>query len=715
MKLYVCEKPSQARDIARVLGVRGKGDGCLKGDDIIVSWCFGHLLEMSPPDAYNPDLKQWRFDTLPIVPDQWQLAVKSSASKQFKVIRQLLKQASHVVIATDADREGETIARELLDHCRFRGPVTRLWLSALDDASIRKALSKVLPGSNTEALYRAGLGRARADWLVGMNLTRAYTIIGRRHGHDGVLSVGRVQTPTLNLIVQRDLLIEAFTPSPYFEIIANVHSQRGDFKAKWIPAPAVADNEGRCNNAATARTVAQQINGKPGRITKAQTTHESQAAPLPFDLSTLQQAASKRWGMGAKEVLDTAQALYETHKALTYPRTDCPYLPVSQFGEVRQVLTALKQSQPNYASLIDQANPDVRSKAWNDAKVTAHYAIIPTAAVADISRMNERELKLYDMVCRRYLAQFYPAYERDKTVIELMVENERLRANGYVPRVEGWRAVLGNRDLDEACGSSALPPAKANESVQITDTDFESKQTKPPARFTEGILIAAMKSVGKQVDNPALKKVLRETSGIGTEATRASIIETLLQRGFVQRQKKHLISTATGRNLIALLPNEIKDPVTTAVWEQALDDIAQSKGDLAEFISQQADWVGRIVRQSTNQTATAAAPTFSADSQPCPDCGQPMRRRKGKNGWFWGCSAYPQCKATLPDKKGKPKKTKAARARKPKPGGKVGETCPECKKGKLVHRSIKNGENQGKPFLGCTGYPKCSYFSWHQT
>lgn len=709
MKLYLCEKPSQARDIARVLGIGGKGDGCLTGNDVVVSWCFGHLLEMSPPDTYGPAFKQWRFETLPIIPEQWRLAVKTSASKQFKVIAQLLKQARHVVIATDADREGETIARELLDHCRWRGSVTRLWLSALDDASIRKALSNVLPGRDTEALYRAGLGRARADWLVGMNLTRAYTLIGRRQGHDGVLSVGRVQTPTLNLVVERDLLIESFVATPYFDVVATVHSQQGDFRAKWIPAQAVADGEGRCISASTARNVAQLIQGKTGRITKAETTRETQAAPLPFDLSSLQQAASKRWGMGAQEVLDTAQALYETHKALTYPRTDCPYLPESQFAEASQVLAALRRSQPDYAALIDKAIPALRSKAWNDAKVTAHHAIIPTAAVADVSPMNERERRLYDMVCCRYLAQFYPAYEHDKTVIELMVENERLRANGHVPRIEGWRAVLGNDDQDENDTSSALPVVKLDDPARIIDTAFESKQTKPPARFTEGTLIAAMKSVGKQIEDPELRKVLRETSGIGTEATRAGIIETLLQRGFIQRQKKHLISTTTGRNLIALLPGEIKDPVTTAIWEQALDDIAQNRGDLSEFIARQADWVGRILRQSTDQGATTTAPVFNANSPPCPDCGQPMRRRKGKNGWFWGCSAYPQCKTTLPDQKGNPRKAKAPQAHHE---GKVGDTCPQCREGTLVTRTLKSGKNSGKAFVGCTGYPKCVYFAW---
>ena len=329
MQLYLCEKPSQARDISRVLGARQKGDGCLMGDDKIVTWCFGHLLEMASPDAYDEAFKRWSFETLPIVPSRWKLEVKKDARKQFKIIQELLKKASSVVIATDADREGETIAREILELCRWQGRIERLWLSALDDSSIRKALDNILPGAKTEPLYYAGLGRARADWLVGMNLTRAYTLIGKQHGHDGVLSVGRVQTPTLNLVVERDLLIEQFKPTAYYELIAEFGTTTGNFNAKWQPPQSVSDTEGRCTNQQAALKVAQRIDARQGTITKATTELKKEPAPLPFDLSSLQQEASRRWGMGAQEVLDTAQALYETHKALTYPRTG---ISVSRIG-----------------------------------------------------------------------------------------------------------------------------------------------------------------------------------------------------------------------------------------------------------------------------------------------------------------------------------------------------------------------------------------------
>jgi len=717
MQLYICEKPSQARDISRVLGMRQQGDGCLIGQDCIVTWCFGHLLEMASPDQYDESLKRWSLDSLPIIPERWVLMVKNEARKQFKVIQQLLKQASSVVVATDADREGETIAREILDQCRWRGPIQRLWLSALDDKSIRKALSNILPGQQTEPLYQAGLGRARADWLVGMNLTRAYTLIGRQQGHDGVLSVGRVQTPTLKLVVQRDLEIEAFNPSPYYVLTAEFEVANGRFRAKWLPPETVTDTEARCTNQQAAINVAQRIDKQVGTIVTATTELKREPAPLPFDLSSLQQEASKRWGMSAQAVLDTAQALYETHKALTYPRTDCPYLPLSQHSDAEQVLKAMSQSNASYRELTLAANTSLQSRAWNDKKITAHHAIIPTTSPTDTGRMNTNERKLYDLVCRRYLAQFLPDHEYEQTTITLSVCNETFRATGKTEKSAGWRVVQSmpseTNDADSET-NQPLPRVEQGSKAHVRTTDLKTQQTKPSARFTEGTLIAAMKNIGKQIEDPALKKVLRETSGIGTEATRAGIIETLVQRGFIKKQKKHVISTNTGRALIAILPNEIKDPATTALWEQGLDDIAQGKGQLETFIQGQAQWINGVLRQTISSAyADGGSTSFAntANTHPCPSCGKPLRRRKSSNGFFWGCSAYPDCKTTLPDNKGKPTQRKSANKTQPQIA-RVGDTCPECKKGKLVLRSIKNGKNEGKPFTGCTGYPKCRYFAW---
>ncbi|MDH5181549.1 MAG: DNA topoisomerase III [Gammaproteobacteria bacterium] len=706
MQLYLCEKPSQARDIAQILGVRTRADGYLHNHDITVTWCFGHLLEMAAPEGYDSGYKRWNLSTLPIVPVNWKMDVKKSARKQYRIIQDLLKRCAHVVIATDADREGETIAREVLAQCGWRGTVSRLWLSALDGASIRKALNQILPGKKTEPLYLAGLGRARADWLVGMNLTRAYTLLGQQQGHEGVLSVGRVQTPTLNLIVERDRIIEAFKPSPYYDVVGTFQVKAGSFTAKWTPPSQITDDEGRCTHQAAARSVAQDITGKQGIISKATTTREQEPPPLPFDLSSLQQAASKRWGMGAQAVLDIAQALYETHKALTYPRTDCRYLPTSQLTEASSVLAALAQSDQVYASFVKDADTKLQSRAWNDKQITAHHAIIPTGTPTDVSKMTEQERQLYDLVCRRYLAQFYPAYEYDKTVIEVTVDHHLFRTVGNFPQVPGWHCLLGSSELSHSEDKPNLPPVTMNEHAEAINARLETKQTAPPVRYTEGTLIAAMKSIGKEISDPKLKQVLRETAGIGTEATRAGIIETLLQRGFVKKSKRHLISTDKGRSLIELLPASIKDPSTTALWEQALEDIAQACGDLDTFITGQIKWIENILYHVQEQVAEITVESQHA----CPLCAKPLIRRKSKHGWFWGCTAYPECKGALPGQQGQPGSSSQATGQHTSSG--TSELCPMCQTGHLVQRTVKGGKNKGKSFLGCTQYPKCNYFAW---
>ena len=712
-RLFLCEKPAQARDIAAVLGARSRGDGCLRGRDLIVTWCVGHLLEMDPPEAYGDELKRWRLETLPILPDRWKLHPRKGAAKQLKIVGRLLKEASEVVVATDADREGETIAREVLDRFGWKGPILRLWLSALDEASIRKALGNLLPGERTRPLYLAGLARSRADWMVGMNLTRAYTILGRGRGHDGVLSVGRVQTPTLRLVVDRDREIEAFRPKPYWEVVAMLEKDGTPFPTRWRPAGDFVDDEGRCLREQAAREALERIRNRTATVRHAETKRCREAPPLPLDLGTLQQEASRRWGLGAQQVLDIAQSLYETHKATTYPRTDCAYLPESMLGEASQVLEALTASDPDIEAVVGRADLSLRSRAWNDKKITAHHAIIPTTAPCDISRMNAEERRVYDLIRRRYLAQFYPRHEYDKTEATFDIAGESFQASGRRVRVPGWRALFGRNETDE---DRLLPPLSEGDRCTVVDAKVERKETTPPRRYTEGTLIAAMKNAARLVEDPELKKRLRETAGIGTEATRAGIIQTLLDRGFLRKEKKHLVSTETGRALIDALPDPVKNPGTTALWEQALEDIAEGRGDMRLFLERQAEWVRALVGQVQQGAATIEA---SGARHPCPECGKPMRRRKGKNGWFWGCTGYPECRCTLPDAKGKPGKRKGkataptgrgATGKAPRPG--AGKPCPECNKGRLVQRTVKNGKNAGRPFTGCTRYPDCRYFAW---
>ena len=664
MRVFLCEKPSQARDIAAVLGASRKVEGCLLGQDVAVTWCFGHLLEMSPPEAYDPAYKRWSLDTLPILPTEWKTEVRKDAAKQFRAIRSLLKQTREVVVATDADREGETIGREVLDALNWRGPVLRLWLSALDPASIRKALGQLLPGEKTAPLYLAGLGRARADWLVGMNLTRAFTLLGTPGGAAGLRSVGRVQTPTLKLIVERDHEIEHFVPQTYWDVAALCAPAVSDasFKARWQHTNVPVDTEGRCTSEPAARTVAQRLVGREGRVTLAETKRLSEPPPLPFDLSGLQQECSRRFGMGAQETLDSAQRLYEQWKATTYPRTDCTYLPESQFAEGAAVLAAVAVSDPAMQQLIGMADTTRRSRAWDDRKITAHHAIIPTAARVQVQEMSETDRRVYDLIRRRYVAQFHAAHEFDRTRIELLIEGERLHASGRVPVVVGWRAVIGERPDDEGDDEQAqLPRLKQSDPVRCAKAEVERKQTQPPARFTEGTLIQAMKSVGRLVQDLKLRQVLKETSGIGTEATRASIIETLLARAYIERRgkKKHLLSTPKGRALIAAVPEAAKDAATTAVWEQALDDISIGRGTLGDFLAQQRTLVTTLVLAIKSE----ASPQMAA--------------------------ARPQSAAVSHTEKV--------------------QTCPQCKTGKLVQKTARKGSRSGQMFWACNGWPQCSF------
>ncbi|MBF0453457.1 MAG: DNA topoisomerase III [Magnetococcales bacterium] len=671
MILYLCEKPSQARDIGKVLGVTSRRDGYLVGPDKQVTWCVGHLLEMIAPDGYKGEWKSWRMDTLPMIPDRWKLEVKNRVGKQYTVIRTLLKSADEVVLATDADREGETIGREVLDRCRYRGKISRLWLSALDDASIQKALNNLLPGEKTQPLYQAGLGRARADWLVGMNLSRAYTILGRQRGYDGVLTVGRVQTPTLKLVVDRDRQIENFIAVDFFDLLVLLKTEGESchrFVAKWLPDKKGADEQGRCLDRARVEALCEQVGGQSGPVVKAETNRIKEPPPLPLELSTLQQEASRKWSLGAKRVLELAQALYEKHKAITYPRTDCRYLPQSQFLEAPVLFRALSQSDPNLHPLVEGADSSQRSKAWNDKKITAHHAIIPTTAIVNVAAMSFEEQQLYDLIRRYYLAQFYPAYEYDKSTIDTQINAELFRASGRVERLAGWKILLRNnpanqrQSLEARRSEQKLPAVKKGETLWVEKAKIEEKKTKPPPRYSEGTLIQTMKNVGRLVEDRRLRKILRETAGIGTEATRASIIENLLMRKLLVKEgKKNLISQPAGRALIDMLPHSVTDPATTAVWEQALDDIAQGEATLDGFLTKSVTWINRLVgnvkereRLGISQFSThhSDASMGSGNGEEgggrvlCPLCGKVMRPRKGPNGLFLGCSGYPNCRAT---------------------------------------------------------------------
>ncbi|QIA76805.1 DNA topoisomerase III [Rodentibacter caecimuris] len=643
MKLFLCEKPSQGNDIAKVLGATKRGEGCLSTPDgqLVVSWGIGHLVEQFNPEQYDPAFKKWAFETLPIIPSQWGLSPKKETKKQYSIVIKLIKQAQLVVIATDIDREGETIARELLDLAKFRGQIKRLWLSALDDASIRKALGTLKNNEDTLPLYYAGLARSRADWLIGMNFSRLFTLLAQQKGYQGKpLSVGRVQSPTLSLVVNRDREIKNFIPKQHFTLQVILSEGTQPFVTQYVIPEQYCDADGLCLSAQVIQTANQQIRQiGQAKVESVETKREKQSAPLLFALSDLQSEANRLYGLGAQQVLDIAQSLYETHKATTYPRTDCGYLPESQLAEAPRVIHCLIQSDSRLQSIASKLNLNQKSRAWNDKKITAHHGIIPTMAKVDINKMSEEEFKLYDLIRRRYLAQFLPVSETDKTQMTLKCGQHVLAARGNVLIAPGWKILFGKTLDEEDESKQALPTLTQGQTCRVVDTEMKTQQTTPPNHFTEGTLLTAMKNAARFVTDERLKQRLRETEGLGTEATRAGTIQGLIDKGFLAKKGKSLIATNEAVSLIDNLPVLLKDPGLTALWEQALNQIAEKTLSLDVFMQRQEQFIRQLMKECLAKVISLG----NIEIKKCSKCGSPMIKREGKNGLFWGCSQYPKC------------------------------------------------------------------------
>ena len=675
MRLFLCEKPSQGKDIGRILGATQRGEGCLNASGVTVTWCIGHLVEAAAPEVYDAALKRWSLEQLPIIPQQWRVEVKPKTATQFKVVKALLAKATQLVIATDADREGELIAREIIDLCGYRGPIERLWLSALNDASIRTALAKLRPSAETLPMYYSALARSRADWLVGMNLSRLFTVLGRQAGYDGVLSVGRVQTPTLKLVVDRDREIAAFVSVPYWAIDVSLSAGGQTFTAQWVAPDASTDDAGRCLRQPVAQQAAQQIRAAgSAQVVSVETERVREGPPLLFDLGTLQEVCSKQLGLDVQETLEIAQALYETHKATTYPRSDSGYLPESMFAEVPTVLDSLLKTDPTLAPIMGQLDRAQRSRAWNDGKVTAHHGIIPTLEPANLSAMSEKEQAVYRLIRAHYLAQFLPHHEFDRTVADLSCGQQKLVATGKQVVVKGWLLVLaepereGSADEDgDAPRSQVLPALRDGMACQVAGADIKALKTMPPKPYTQGELVKAMKGVARFVTDPRLKQKLKDTTGIGTEATRANIISGLIARGYIVKKGRSIRASDAAFTLIDAVPAAIADPGTTAVWEQALDMIEGGQLTLDVFIGKQAAWISQLIAQYGSTSLSIKVPQGPA----CPQCGAPTRQRTGKSGPFWSCSRYPDCKGTLPVATGTSRRG-ASRPRRTSGGGRKG-------------------------------------------
>ena len=666
MRLYIAEKPSMGAEIAKCLtGPIQRKDGYLITKDGIVTWAFGHILRQAEPDEYNVAYKKWNVADLPIIPAKWKMIVDESCKKQFGIIKNLIDKADEIVHAGDPDREGQLLIDEVLDYVHCQKPVKRILLNALDEESIKKANANLRDNKDFLNLKKSALARARADWLIGMNLSRAYTLAARRAGKKEVLAIGRVKTPTLALVVRRERELQNFKPVDYFIIKAIFAHQNGEFITTWKPQDTQKglDSENRLLDENIAKDLIAKFASKTeqGKIIAYQKAQKKEAQRLPFSLSTLQVLAGKRFGYEPQLVLDTAQKLYEK-KLTTYPRSDCEYLPQSQFNDAKVIVHNLLNYQDKQLSTwAKKADISIKSRAWNDKKITAHHAIIPTKIKANLNALSEVERNVYFLIAQAYIAQFYSVHIYDQTKITVMYMNENFTASGRTVKQLGWKELylqnanknkLNYEEINEKEEeNSSLPLMKKNDVVDYIDGKYEKKSTKPPTRFTSATLLAGMKEIHKYVKDVEVKKKLKDIYGIGTEATRASIIEDLIKRGFLQTEgkKKYLIPTQTAYMLIDVLPDEMTYPDSTAIWEDYLHSLSEGEGTVEEFLQMQANFTKDLCLKA-NATVLVGQNEYK-----CPRCKRGILvKRNGKNGTFWGCSNFPTCRMTCNDVDGKP-------------------------------------------------------------
>lgn len=562
-KLIVAEKPSVARDIARVLGVKGRADGYIDGENYAVTWALGHLVALCEPDELDEKYAKWRWEHLPIVPESIPLKVLPKTRAQFSVIKKLMnsKEISSIICATDSAREGELIFRYIYEKAGCKKSVERLWISSMTDQAIRHGFENLRPSSDYDALYASAKCRSEADWIVGMNASRAFSL-----KYNANLPVGRVQTPTLSMLVERDNEIANFVPRDYWEVRASF----GDYEGLYFD-PETKDS--KVFDEGKARAVRAETAGKTGVVREKSREVKSMPPPQLFDLTTLQREANRKFGYPADKTLKLAQSLYENHKLLTYPRTDSRYLSSDMPPKIAETIKRLPEP---YAAMArsEDFDPSVRSKRYyDDSRISDHHAIVPTDKKADLERLTVDERNIYDMVARRLIAIHYPDYKYESAKITTMVGPHEYRSSGTTPVKEGWRALY--KDDKKAKASEELPNVQVGDARQVKRASVKQQKTKPPQSHNDASLLGLMENAGTKLEDPELRERMK-ASGLGTPATRAAIIERLISAGYAARKAKAIVSTEKGRRLIAVAPEQIASPVTTGKWERALYELANN-------------------------------------------------------------------------------------------------------------------------------------------
>jgi DNA topoisomerase-3 len=679
--VVLAEKPSVGRDLARVLQCGKKGNGYFEGSTYIITWALGHLVTHADPEAYSDSYKTWKMEDLPMLPQELKLVVIKKTSKQFHAVKALLnrKDVTEIVIATDAGREGELVARWIIEKAHVHKPIKRLWISSVTDKAIKEGFKKLKNGREYENLFHSAVARAEADWIVGMNATRALTT-----KHNAQLSSGRVQTPTLAIIAERENEIKQFKPKAYYGLKANtssgLHLVWQDAKTKDIKT---FDKE-------KIDSLNKQLADKDAAIISADKAYKKTFSPGLYDLTELQRDANKRFGYSAKETLSIMQKLYEQHKVLTYPRTDSRYLSsdiVETLGE--RVKACGVKPYAKAAMKILQKPIKGNPSFVDDSKVSDHHAIIPTEETVIASAFSDKERKIYDLVVKRFLAVLSPPFEYEQTTLTCKIGQETFLAKGKVVLSQGWKEVyeFETDEEKEGLAEQKLPVLNKGDLLKVQSITQTKGETKPPARFNEATLLSAMENPAKYMSgNADLKKVIGETGGLGTVATRADIIEKLFNSFLVEKKGKELFVTSKGKQLLDLVPQDLKSPALTAEWEQKLTQIAKGKLSKQAFIQEMKGYAKTVVQEVKNSDKKFKHDNITG--RKCPECGKLLLEVNGKKGKMFVCQDR-ECGY----RKGVSRTTNAR--------------CPVCHK-KLELR----GEGEGQIFVcGCGHREKLSAFT----
>ena len=615
--MVVAEKPSVGRDIARVLNCTKKGDGYVYGDEYIVSWAIGHLVTLFEPEDYGEQYKKWRMETLPVIPEEIKLKGIAKTKSQLVTLKKLMNSTDvdSLVCATDSGREGELIFRYIYDIVKCKKPFQRLWISSMTDKAINDGFAKLVDGAQYDALYASAKCRSEADWLVGMNATRAYTI-----RYNTLLSVGRVQTPTLAILVERQKEIDAFVSKDYWEVMATFIP--ASYKGKWFdPAN---DNETKLDSAEAADAIVARAKGQTGAVLSIENEEKRMPPPLLYDLTELQRDCNRKFGFAASKTLTIAQELYEKRKMITYPRTDSRYVSDDMIGKLNTTMQKLAAIEPYnvYAAPLASASLPITKRIVDNSKVTDHHAIIPTDGRLNPSALSPDERKVFDLVARRFVAVFMPYYEYNMTKVVTKIDIDHFLSKGMVITQMGWQALYKDdpaeatdapakkgrkKKTDDEDENTVLPPLAVGDAETAEDITAEKKATKPPKPYTEATLLSAMENAGRLIEDEDLREQMKD-AGLGTPATRAATIERLLQVQYIERKGKTLLPTEKGTKLIAIVPSELKSPVTTGKWEKGLSSIAKGGMESNRFMGSITRYVHYIIQQAKSADKSIAFP-----------------------------------------------------------------------------------------------------------